>query len=71
MVMSTMRADFTFFGLMVGPEVLLSALLSSFNGYLFSKWKFRGSILTFSLNMFGMFIPSEYSDSTFEIYAIH
>jgi glucose/mannose transport system permease protein len=39
------------------PEALLSALLGSFNGYLLSKWKFRGSNLIFSFILFGMFIP--------------
>ncbi|MCL4530750.1 MAG: carbohydrate ABC transporter permease [Chloroflexi bacterium] len=43
--------------MMVIPEALLSALLGSFNGYLLSKWKFRGSNLIFSLILFGMFIP--------------
>jgi len=42
---------------MVIPEALLSALLGSFNGYLLSKWKFRGSDVIFSLILFGMFIP--------------
>jgi glucose/mannose transport system permease protein len=42
---------------MVIPEALLSALLGSLNGYLLSKWKFRGSNLIFSLILFGMFIP--------------
>ena len=42
---------------MVIPEAFLSALLGSFNGYLLSKWKFRGSNLIFSLILFGMFIP--------------
>jgi glucose/mannose transport system permease protein len=42
---------------MVVPEALLSALLGSFNGYLLSKWKFRGSNLIFTLILFGMFIP--------------
>jgi len=43
--------------LMVIPEALLSALLGSFNGYLLSKWKFRGANLIFSFILFGMFIP--------------
>ncbi len=43
--------------MMVIPEALLSSLLGSLNGYLLSKWKFRGSNLTFSLILFGMFIP--------------
>ena len=42
---------------MVIPEALLSALLGSFNGYLLSKWKFRGSNVIFTLILFGMFIP--------------
>ncbi|MGE5374464.1 MAG: carbohydrate ABC transporter permease [Bacteroidota bacterium] len=43
--------------LMVIPEALLSALLGSFNGYLLSKWKFRGSDIVFAFILFGMFIP--------------
>jgi glucose/mannose transport system permease protein len=43
--------------MMVIPESLLSALLGSLNGYLLSKWKFRGSNTIFSLILFGMFIP--------------
>jgi glucose/mannose transport system permease protein len=43
--------------IMVIPEALLSSLLGSVNGYLLSKWKFRGSNLVFTLILFGMFIP--------------
>jgi glucose/mannose transport system permease protein len=43
--------------MMVIPEAILSALLGSLNGYLLSKWKFRGSNLIFTLILFGMFIP--------------
>ncbi len=43
--------------MMVIPEAILSSLLGSLNGYLLSKWKFRGSNLIFSLILFGMFIP--------------
>ncbi len=43
--------------LMVVPEAILSSLLGSINGYLLSKWKFRGSNLVFTLVLFGMFIP--------------
>ena len=43
--------------MMVIPESILSALLGSLNGYLLSKWKFRGSNLIFTLILFGMFIP--------------
>jgi ABC-type sugar transport system, permease component len=46
---------------MVIPEALLSSLLGSFNGYLLSKWKFRGSNVIFALILFGMFIPTRAS----------
>ena len=36
---------------------LLSTLLGSLNGYVFSKWSFRGSEVIFTLFLFGMFIP--------------
>jgi glucose/mannose transport system permease protein len=39
------------------PASLLSTLLGSVNGYIFSKWRFRGSDAIFSLVLFGMFIP--------------
>jgi glucose/mannose transport system permease protein len=42
---------------MVIPEAILSSLLGSINGYILSKWKFRGSDLIFTLVLFGMFIP--------------
>jgi len=34
-----------------------STLLGSLNGYVFSKWKFKGSEVVFTLFLFGMFIP--------------
>jgi glucose/mannose transport system permease protein len=43
--------------MMVIPDVLASSLLGSFNGYLLSKYRFRGSNLIFTLILFGMFIP--------------
>jgi len=36
---------------------ILSALLGSMNGYVLSKWKFRGADLLFTALLFGMFIP--------------
>lgn len=42
---------------MVIPATLLSSLLGAINGYLLSKWKFRGSDIIFTLILFGMFIP--------------
>jgi len=44
-------------GLLVVPGVIISAVLGSLNGYVLSKWKFRGSNLIFTLILFGMFIP--------------
>lgn len=43
--------------MLVIPATIVSALLGSLNGYLFSKWRFRGSDLVFALILFGMFIP--------------
>lgn len=34
-----------------------STILGSLNGYVFSKWKFKGSEIVFTLFLFGMFIP--------------
>jgi glucose/mannose transport system permease protein len=42
---------------MVIPATIGSALLGAVNGYLLSKWKFRGSDVIFTLILFGMFIP--------------
>lgn len=39
------------------PATLLSALLGSMNGYVLSKWKFKGSETLFTVMLFGMFIP--------------
>jgi glucose/mannose transport system permease protein len=39
------------------PASLISAMLGSINGYVLSKWKFRGSNIVFILILFGMFIP--------------
>lgn len=42
---------------MVIPAALISSFLGSINGYVLSKWKFRGADLIFPLILFGMFIP--------------
>jgi glucose/mannose transport system permease protein len=42
---------------MVIPATILSSLLGAVNGYLLSKWKFRGSDVILTLILFGMFIP--------------
>jgi glucose/mannose transport system permease protein len=43
--------------LLVVPATLLSALLGSLNGYVLSKWRFRGADIIFTAVLFGMFIP--------------
>ena len=39
------------------PATILSAVIGAVNGYLLSKWKFKGSDVVFTLILFGMFIP--------------
>jgi glucose/mannose transport system permease protein len=43
--------------LLVVPAATISAVLGSLNGYVLSKWKFRGANIVFTLLLFGMFIP--------------
>lgn len=43
--------------LMVVPAVLVSTALGALNGYVLSKWRFRGSEVMFALMLFGMFMP--------------
>ena len=45
--------------LMVVPAVLVSTLLGSLNGYVLSKWKFRGSETLFAFMLFGVFMPMQ------------
>jgi len=42
---------------LVIPATILSAMLGSINGYVLTKWKFKGSDTLFPLLLFGMFIP--------------
>jgi glucose/mannose transport system permease protein len=42
---------------MVVPATILSSLIGAINGYLFAKWKFRGSDVLFTWMLFGFFIP--------------
>jgi glucose/mannose transport system permease protein len=39
------------------PAALISSAIGSINGYILSKWRFRGSETLFTLILFGMFIP--------------
>jgi len=42
---------------LVIPATLLAAILGSMNGYVLSKWKFKGSDILFTILLFGMFLP--------------
>jgi glucose/mannose transport system permease protein len=52
-----LRPNFVNSVLLVVPATLLSAVLGSMNGYVLSKWAFRGANILFPLMLFGMFIP--------------
>jgi len=43
--------------LMVVPAVAVSTTLGAINGYVLSKWRFRGSEFMFAMMLFGMFMP--------------
>lgn len=42
---------------LVIPAAFISSFIGSMNGYILSKWRFRGSEILFPLLLFGMFIP--------------
>ena len=42
---------------MVVPAVTISTMIGALNGYVFSKWRFKGSEIFFSLLLIGCFIP--------------
>ncbi|MEW6098968.1 MAG: carbohydrate ABC transporter permease [Pseudomonadota bacterium] len=44
---------------MVVPAVAISTVLGAVNGYVLSKWRFRGSELMFALMLFGVFMPMQ------------
>lgn len=45
--------------LMVVPAVAISTILGALNGYVLTKWRFRGSELMFALLLFGVFMPMQ------------
>ncbi|MEY2839876.1 MAG: hypothetical protein RJB60_2175 [Pseudomonadota bacterium] len=45
--------------LMVLPAVLVSTTLGAINGYVLSKWRFRGSETLFAMMLFGVFMPMQ------------
>lgn len=44
---------------MVVPAVLISTMLGALNGYVLSKWKFKGSDTLFAFMLFGVFMPMQ------------
>jgi glucose/mannose transport system permease protein len=42
---------------MVVPAVLISTVLGALNGYVLTKWRFRGDTILFGLMLFACFIP--------------
>jgi glucose/mannose transport system permease protein len=54
---SKLRPNFANSVRLVIPATVLTAALGSINGYILSKWKFRGADLLFPVLLFGMFIP--------------
>jgi glucose/mannose transport system permease protein len=43
--------------MMVIPAVIVTTLLGALNGYVLTKWSFRGATIIFGLILFGCFIP--------------
>jgi glucose/mannose transport system permease protein len=43
--------------LMVAPAVIISTVLGALNGYVLTKWRFRGDQILFGLMLFACFIP--------------
>ncbi|SEB40608.1 carbohydrate ABC transporter permease [Rhodobacter sp. 24-YEA-8] len=43
--------------LMVVPAVVISTILGAINGYILTKWRFRGDTIIFGLMLFSCFIP--------------
>jgi glucose/mannose transport system permease protein len=41
------------------PATIISTLLGALNGYILSKWRFKGSDTLFTLMMFGVFMPGQ------------
>ena len=41
------------------PATIISTILGAINGYVFSKWRFRGSEVLFTCMLFGVFMPGQ------------
>jgi len=44
---------------LVVPAVVISTAIGAINGYVLSKWRFRGSEVLFALLLFGVFMPMQ------------
>ncbi len=41
------------------PATIISTILGAINGYILSKWRFRGSEILFTCMVFGVFVPGQ------------
>ena len=41
------------------PATIISTILGAINGYILSKWRFRGSEVLFTCMVFGVFVPGQ------------
>jgi len=46
---------------MTVPATIISTILGALNGYILSKWRFRGSDVIFACMMLGVFVPGQLS----------
>ena len=53
---------------MVIPAVLLSTMIGALNGYVLSKWRFRGSDTFFAMLLLGCFIPFQANGKVLEFF---
>ncbi len=42
---------------MTVPAVIIATIVGAFNGYILTKWRFKGDTIIFALMLFGCFIP--------------
>jgi glucose/mannose transport system permease protein len=54
-----MRGNFYNSLWMTIPATIISTLLGAVNGYVLSKWRFRGSETIFTIMLFGVFMPGQ------------
>lgn len=54
-----MRGNFVNSLWMTIPATIISTLLGALNGYILSKWRFKGSEVLFTCMLFGVFMPGQ------------